>query len=79
MLAADISRPLAALLLLQHSDDLLVRKLCMLCSGRLLAVTDSTKTCRKIWGLKPHEFTRNITAIFGQLLEKRLVFIAAES
>lgn len=29
--------------------------------------------------LSIHEFTRNITAIFGQLLEKRLVFIAAES
>lgn len=29
--------------------------------------------------LSVYEFTRNITAIFGQLLEKRLVFIAAES
>ena len=29
--------------------------------------------------LADHKFTRNITDIFGQLLEKRLVFIAVES
>lgn len=47
MLAADIGRLLAALLLLQHPDDLLFREPCTLHSVRLLNATDSTKIWRK--------------------------------
>jgi hypothetical protein len=41
---------MTALLLLQHSDDLLVRKPCTLHSARLLDTTDSTKIWRKFRG-----------------------------